>query len=469
MLRSALPALALAATVGLGAQAATAATVTPDPTPTTTSPSVAPTSPGGDATPGPASTDPAPAATSAAAAPAAPVPTTTLTAAPRPDTTAHARTRQSVRLSASCDSCTPQLTWVTGVGRVKIVGMVLSARAGTPVRLLAKGPGATAYAQVAQVTTDSLGRFTWIGPMGAAGVTSYQAVTGAGVASVPVTISVTAPSLTIAAPASVDTLKDPRVTGLVTPRKAGLPVRLEVLVNGAWATSRTGVTGTGGAYSLPLTYGHGSRVGVTARVAMTLPGGRVVASPAKVVNRVAVFDPRLRAATAADVPKTYRAGCPVGPSRLRVADMNYIGFDGLVHRGRLVARDDRIQPMVNALKAGFDARFPLREMRDPSVYGGSDPISMEHDNTSAFNCRQVTGNPYRMSPHSYGYAIDVNPVENPYRIPSGIWLPANGRSYVARSPYRAGMLTSTSAITKSFAAQGFSWFSGWDWQHYERR
>ena len=44
---------------------------------------------------------------------------------------------------------------------------------------------------------------------------------------------------------------------------------------------------------------------------------------------------------------------------------------------------------------------------------GSDLAAMRADNTSAFNCRTVTGNPYRLSQHSYGNAIDINTVRNP--------------------------------------------------------
>jgi hypothetical protein len=54
-------------------------------------------------------------------------------------------------------------------------------------------------------------------------------------------------------------------------------------------------------------------------------------------------------------------------------------------------------------------------MKNPNVYGGNDPVQMEANNTSAFNCRQAVGNPYKLSPHSHGTSIDVNPVQNPYR------------------------------------------------------
>lgn len=39
--------------------------------------------------------------------------------------------------------------------------------------------------------------------------------------------------------------------------------------------------------------------------------------------------------------------------------------------------------------------------------------SVEDDNTSAFNCRLAEGSK-KYSKHSYGKAIDINPLENPY-------------------------------------------------------
>ena len=47
------------------------------------------------------------------------------------------------------------------------------------------------------------------------------------------------------------------------------------------------------------------------------------------------------------------------------------------------------------------------------VYGGDDHRSMAANNTSAFNCRFVSGT-RRWSMHAYGRAVDLNPVQNPW-------------------------------------------------------
>jgi hypothetical protein len=58
-------------------------------------------------------------------------------------------------------------------------------------------------------------------------------------------------------------------------------------------------------------------------------------------------------------------------------------------------------------------------------YDADDDRSMEANNTSAFNCRPITGGT-AWSNHSYGRAIDVNPVQNPYISRGGTVLPPNG-------------------------------------------
>ncbi|MCH8611528.1 M15 family metallopeptidase [Arsenicicoccus dermatophilus] len=375
---------------------------------------------------------------------------------------------QALRLQVGCESCSWPFSWVAGVGRTRLTGLTLPSRPGATVTIRRLLPGQTAWSNVGYVAADGLGRFAWVGPMTPPGTVTYQATMAAGGTSPVERRTVVNPAVTLAVPATLDTLLDPRLSGVVAPRFPGIPVRTEVLVGGVWRSAATRASASGGAWAMPLAYGRGVAGSFTVRAAITLPGGRVVASPARVVRRAAVLRPVVRGTVRSDVPVTYRTGCPVGPSRLSTIDMNHWGFDGRVHRGRLVIRTGNVTPILRAFQVAFDGRFPIREMRDASVYGGNDVISMEHDNTNAFNCRRVTGNPYRMSPHTYGTSIDINTVENPYRIPSGVWLPRNGAAYVARSPYRAGMLTPGHPFTRALQGNGFTWLSGFDWQHFQR-
>ena len=73
----------------------------------------------------------------------------------------------------------------------------------------------------------------------------------------------------------------------------------------------------------------------------------------------------------------------------------------------------------------FAPRFPIARMERVERYGGDDDASMAADNTSAFNCREITGGG-AYSNHSWGMAIDINPLENPY-VKGDVVLPDGGR------------------------------------------
>ncbi len=178
--------------------------------------------------------------------------------------------------------------------------------------------------------------------------------------------------------------------------------------------------------------------------------------------------PATQGVTASQIPHTYRSGCPVGPSGLRRVLMPYYDWNDVPQRGRLVVRTSAADDMQRVFKRAFDKRFPIRRMNQVDAYNGSDVRSMEADNTSAFNCRKVTGNPYRLSQHSYGNAIDINTFENPYVTGSRVY-PSGSRTYLNRSNVRKGMIMSGGAIASGMRAEGWPWGARWsnpDYQHF---
>ena len=166
---------------------------------------------------------------------------------------------------------------------------------------------------------------------------------------------------------------------------------------------------------------------------------------------------------------SYRPGCPVPLRDLRWLQMTYWGFDGAAHTtGVMVVHAQEVGNVVRVFKKLYDARFPIRRMRIVDDYQGSDDRSMAADNTSAFNCRRVSGST-SWSQHAYGRAIDINPVENPY-VHGGEVEPPAGRAYVQRSPYRKGMVNTT--VIQAFQAQHWGWGGAFrsskDYQHFSR-
>jgi D-alanyl-D-alanine carboxypeptidase len=179
---------------------------------------------------------------------------------------------------------------------------------------------------------------------------------------------------------------------------------------------------------------------------------------------------RIDAATRAEmIGSSWHRGCPVAIADLRLLRLVYLGFDDLVHRGRLIVHEGEARPIRRVFRTLFYAHYPFRRMRLVDAYGGSDDRSMAADNTSAFNCRHVGGPASPWSMHAYGKAVDVNPVENPYVQGSYVSPPA-GESYVDRSRHAKGMIHDGDRVVRAFAAQGWKWGGYWtspiDYQHF---
>jgi hypothetical protein len=170
----------------------------------------------------------------------------------------------------------------------------------------------------------------------------------------------------------------------------------------------------------------------------------------------------------ADLPHSWHRGCPVGPAQLRRVRMSYWGFDRRPHTGTLIVHASAVRDVTKVFRRLYTAKFLIRRMRSVDVYGGNDDRSMAADNTSAFNCRFVSGTS-RWSMHAYGKAIDVNPVENPY-VSGGRVSPPAGRAYLDRTRVRRGMAVERGALVRAFSAVGWQWGGRWagtpDYQHF---
>jgi hypothetical protein len=198
--------------------------------------------------------------------------------------------------------------------------------------------------------------------------------------------------------------------------------------------------------------------------------GLVLAMLAALSVNAPPFGHSVSRVTVAQLPHSWRPGCPVSPSRLRRVRLTYWGFDGRAHTGALIANEDAVSDLVHVFARLYAARFPIRRMRPIDVYGGNDERSLQADNTAAFNCRYVVGpGPRRWSAHAYGEAIDVNPVENPY-LESGRVHPRAGRAYLDRSRIRRGMAVQGGLLVRAFAAVDWKWGGRWrgapDYQHF---
>jgi hypothetical protein len=193
----------------------------------------------------------------------------------------------------------------------------------------------------------------------------------------------------------------------------------------------------------------------------TLPPSVVATSPA----------PTIQPVTAADLGSTWRPGCPIDPQQLRRVEVGFVGFDARTHRAALIVNEVVAPEVVVIFKRLVELRYPIEKIRTADSYpGADDELSMEDNNTSAFNCRDIPGTG-RWSLHAYGRAIDLNPLLNP-EIDRGAVHPKTAAPFLDRSRTDPGILHAGDAAVRVFTDRGWRWGGDWrspvDYQHFER-
>jgi len=175
---------------------------------------------------------------------------------------------------------------------------------------------------------------------------------------------------------------------------------------------------------------------------------------------------------------SWKKNCPVPMSGLRYLTMTYRGFDKKDHKGEMIVNSKIANEVTQIFGKLYKDKYPIRKMKLVSKYGANDFQSIEADNTSAFNCRPVTGG-HKWSKHSYGKAIDINPLENPYISRSGKISHKRSLKYRSRkrgnpfNPANKAVILRGDNIVKYFKSRGWRWGGDWnsikDYQHFDKR
>lgn len=171
--------------------------------------------------------------------------------------------------------------------------------------------------------------------------------------------------------------------------------------------------------------------------------------------------------------RSYKKNCTIPRGELRYLRLSHYGFDGEVHEGELVVNAAIADEVTAIFCELFEARYPIEKMRLIDDYDADDERSMADNNSSAFNYRTISGTD-KLSNHSRGMAIDINPLYNPYvHANTGVEAcePANAQAYTDRTqdfPYK---IDENDVCYQIFTAHGFSWGGSWssskDYQHFE--
>ncbi len=173
---------------------------------------------------------------------------------------------------------------------------------------------------------------------------------------------------------------------------------------------------------------------------------------------------------------SWRKGCPVSLKDLRYLQLTHIDFNGKDKSGELIVHKEVADEVTKIFKNLYEIGYPVRKIKLVSDYKGSDWQSIEADNTSAFNCRSATGSK-NWSKHSYGKAIDINPIENPYiarsgRISHKASLKYRKRVHKNSTYVDKAVLLKNDKATHIFKKHGWIWGGDWpdvkDYQHFSK-
>lgn len=172
---------------------------------------------------------------------------------------------------------------------------------------------------------------------------------------------------------------------------------------------------------------------------------------------------------------SYQENDNISLEELRYLRVLHVGFDGQTHIGELLVNQSIAEDVLEIMTELYENGYAIEKMVLVDDYSADDEQSMEDNNTSAFNYREIAGTS-RMSRHSLGLAIDINPRYNPYvkQKSNGetVISPVNGAEYADRSQEFAHKIDENDLCYRLFMEHGFTWGGSWnsvkDYQHFER-
>jgi hypothetical protein len=152
---------------------------------------------------------------------------------------------------------------------------------------------------------------------------------------------------------------------------------------------------------------------------------------------------------------------------LSMIDVCYYSFDGRKHQGQIIVNselEDDVYELFNFIEKIF---FPVEKVIPIVDYQWNDRSSMADNNSSSFNFRVIEGTT-KLSMHSLGKAVDINPVQNPVIYPNGVIFP-EGAKYL---PQERGTFTADNAVVQEFLKRGWHWGGNFDqpkdYHHFEK-
>ena len=171
--------------------------------------------------------------------------------------------------------------------------------------------------------------------------------------------------------------------------------------------------------------------------------------------------------------KSFKEDCTLPREDLRYLRVLHAGLDGETHEGEMIVNYHIAQDVLDIFRQLYEAKYPIEKIRLVDEYGADDELSMEDNNSSAFNFRFIS-HTTRVSKHGLGLAVDINTLYNPYtKVVDGVRIvePVTGEPYLDREADFPCKIDHDDLCYRLFTEHGFEWGGDWedrkDYQHFE--
>lgn len=174
--------------------------------------------------------------------------------------------------------------------------------------------------------------------------------------------------------------------------------------------------------------------------------------------------------------KSFKQNCTMPRASLRYLRVLHRNTEGKTQLGEIVCNQSIANDLLDIFRKLYEAGYKIERITLIDDYNADDETSMRANNTSCFNFRVVSGTT-KLSKHSQGLAIDINPLYNPYiHLNNGKVEPATGKPYAYNRAnlrnVKVPIIDTKDLCYRLFIQHGFRWGGAWktvkDYQHFEK-
>lgn len=159
----------------------------------------------------------------------------------------------------------------------------------------------------------------------------------------------------------------------------------------------------------------------------------------------------------------------IGFEELNYLHILYYDFENEVQEGEIICNKAIRDDLLEVFQELYEAKYQLYSVRLVDDFDANDEMSMEANNTSCFNYREIRDTGV-LSRHGLGLAIDINPLNNPCVIGDS-YEPLTAGEFVDRSKDFDHKIDEDDLAYKLLTEHGFFWGGSWksvkDYQHFE--